>query len=368
MNEAVIIERAAALTPFGGLGETVAALLKGQTAIRPGPCFDVAAACAPFADVRLRNLRHCAAHLAKSLDLGTLDHRSTVFVNGSAKGDIHSLEEVVEGGAAAVDVSPFLDIQTRQAYEALHFQPGRTISISNACASGAIALELAKELLEDGRCGAAVLFGIESICKFVATGFSALSALSPSGARPFDKRRDGLSLGEAAVLAVISRRAPQPGDIIVSGAGSSNDANHRTGPSRTGEGLYRAACEALRDASIGPADVGAVKCHGTATLYNDAMEAKAIYRLFGDTCPPCVSFKGAMGHTSGAGSLVEILIAAQCLKRKTLPPTARYAQHGVDEPIAVSNTTQTVGKPTALCLSAGFGGVNAAVVVKEAGG
>jgi 3-oxoacyl-(acyl-carrier-protein) synthase len=114
-----------------------------------------------------------------------------------------------------------------------------------------------------------------------------------------------------------------------------------------------------------PREIGAVKCHGTATLYNDAMEAKAIHRLFGEKCPPCVSFKGAIGHTSGAGSLLEILLASLCLKKRLLPPTAGYKQHGVEEDIAVSAKPQPVEKATALCLSAGFGGVNAAAIIRE---
>jgi 3-oxoacyl-(acyl-carrier-protein) synthase len=114
-----------------------------------------------------------------------------------------------------------------------------------------------------------------------------------------------------------------------------------------------------------PEQIGAVKCHGTATPYNDAMEAKALHLLFGDTYPPCVSLKGALGHLSGAGSLIEICIVAECLKRRHLPPTKGYNTHGVDEPIPVSAKTQRIDIPSVLCLSAGFGGLNAAVIIQE---
>jgi 3-oxoacyl-[acyl-carrier-protein] synthase I len=211
-----------------------------------------------------------------------------------------------------------------------------------------------------------LVFGFDAISRFVATGFNSLAALSPSGARPFDAARDGLTIGEGAAIALLTYREPYRDDIIIAGAGSSNDANHRTGPSRTGDGLFRAARAALHDAALRPADIGGIKCHGTATKYNDAMEAKAIVGLFGEAVPPCFSVKGALGHTSGAGSLVEILIAAECLRRRLVPPTAGFSILGVDEQIPVSASPQRLNANTMLCLSAGFGGINAAVVLTEA--
>jgi 3-oxoacyl-[acyl-carrier-protein] synthase-1 len=237
--------------------------------------------------------------------------------------------------------------------------------VSNACASGAIGVEIAAELLVSGRFENAVLFGFDSVTRFVATGFHALSALSPLGARPFDARRDGLTLGEGAGIAVVTYREPFRDDIIVAGAGSGNDANHRTGPSRTGDGLLRAARAALHDADMPPTAIGAIKCHGTATNYNDAMEAKAIFSLFNENIPPCFSIKGAIGHTSGAGSLLEICVAAGCLRRRRVPPTFGYSVLGVDEPVPVSASAQQLSQSSILCLSAGFGGINAAVVIRS---
>jgi 3-oxoacyl-[acyl-carrier-protein] synthase-1 len=262
---------------------------------------------------------------------------------------------------------PLLSSQADYVKAACSIPACQTIVVSNACASGAIGVEVAAELLSRSRFENAVLFGFDSVTRFVATGFSALSALSPGGARPFDARRDGLTLGEGACIAVLSSRAPFRDDIVVAGAGSSNDANHRTGPSRTGDGLHRAAQAALRDAGMRASSVGAVKCHGTATNYNDAMEAKAIFSLFGEEIPPCFSIKGAIGHTSGAGSLLELCVAAECLRRRRVPPTCGYAEHGVDEPIPVSASAQQLFQQSILCLSAGFGGINAAVVLSAGG-
>ena len=121
----------------------------------------------------------------------------------------------------------------------------------------------------------------------------------------------------------------------------------------------------MNDAGRLPDDIGTIKCHGTATPYNDAMEAKAINRLCSDHPPPCFSVKGAIGHTSGAGSLIEILLAEEFLRSKTIPPTANFTIPDADASIPVSGKTTTFSIPSILCLSAGFGGLNAALLLEE---
>jgi 3-oxoacyl-[acyl-carrier-protein] synthase-1 len=364
MSEPVVLQQYQALTALGRLETTVEGLLAGRSGIREGPCYGVPVKWAPFPDKSRRTLDTCAEHLLAAVDTSVLEPRKTLFIFCAAKGDLRGLDspEALQSGEAP---PALLATQATKVRGMLGLDFGRSLVVSNACASGTIALEVASELLCERTFDHAVLFGCDPVSRFVATGFMALGALSAGVAKPFDKARDGLTLGDGAVVAIVSRRDPQPGDIVVAGLGSSNDANHRTGPSRTGEGLHRAAAAAVADAGMDPAELGAVKCHGTATVYNDAMEAKAIHRLFGGNMPPCASLKGALGHSSGAGSLVEVLIAAECLKRRVLPPTAGYADHGVDEPVPIAGTTQTIERPAVLCLSAGFGGVNAAAVVKE---
>jgi 3-oxoacyl-[acyl-carrier-protein] synthase-1 len=319
---------------------------------------------APFQDERCRHLDFAASVLGQTIDFKELDPASTVFIFCCAKGDISALEN----RGPDKNQSHFLPLPGAQAQYAQNMLiPGcpRTITISNACASGAIAVETAKELLENGAFAHAVVFGFDSISRFVATGFFSLNALSPTAARPFDVSRDGLTLGEGACIALLTKRTPYSGDVCIQGAGTSNDANHRTGPSRTGDGLLRAARAALIDAHITAIEIGAVKCHGTATAYNDAMEAKALSALFDKNIPVCCSVKGAIGHTSGAGSLLEIILAAEFLKRHMLPPTAGFSSLGVEEAVPVSSEPQAFDMNTLLCLSAGFGGVNAAVVLRE---
>jgi 3-oxoacyl-[acyl-carrier-protein] synthase-1 len=361
----IVIEQSAVITPFGKLHETVDRLLAGESRITPGPFFGVPAACAPFQDESLRDVRAAASALFSQVDWGAVNTENTAFIYCCAKGDIRAIEAAACREPGLTLPSPLLDAQAGTVSGLLPFRPRRIMAISAACASGAIGIEVATELLREGACRTAVLFGLDVISRFVMTGFHSLTALSAQGARPFDSRRNGLTLGDGAGCAVLSIREPSAGECFVAGAGSSNDANHRTGPSRTGEGLYRAAIAALADSRLTPEEIGAVKCHGTATPYNDAMEAKALHRLFGEQCPPCASFKGSLGHMSGAGSLVETLLSGLCLRKRLLPPTAGYEMHGVDEEIGIAPRAQPIVKPAILCLSAGFGGLNAAVVIRE---
>jgi 3-oxoacyl-[acyl-carrier-protein] synthase-1 len=287
---------------------------------------------------------------------------STVFIYCAAKGDIRT----IDNGVSAHDYpSPLLSLQAQQITKIVGIKPARTISISNACASGAAGVEIAKEFLEQGMFSSAILFGFDSISEFVATGFNALGALSPERALPFDSARNGLTLGEGVALAIFHADPKRRCDAVVVGAGSSNDANHRTGPSRTGDGLYRAIVSATKDAGDQQYAIGAVKCHGTATPYNDAMEAKAIKSFFSDNIPPCFSLKGALGHTSGGGSLMELLLSVHLLKKRIAPPTAGFTNLGVEEPVPVSSSCQKISGDSMLCLSAGFGGLNSAVIIKE---
>jgi 3-oxoacyl-[acyl-carrier-protein] synthase I len=365
LTESVVLESGKVYCALGSLEETADALLRGCCALQPGPAFDLPVAHAPFPDLKMRHLDTALDRLSVSMKsrLETLPPHETLFVYCCAKGDLRAFDPSNE--RSDVPVSPLLDDQARYAARRLGLSPARTMVVSSACASGAVGLETAKELLETGTFNHAVLFGFDVQSRFVVSGFHSLNALSPEGARPFDKTRNGLTLGDGAALALLSFRKPQPGECFIAGAASSNDANHRTGPSRTGDGLYRAAAAALADAGIGPSEISAVKCHGTATAYNDAMEAKAIYRLFSSDTIPCFSLKGAIGHTSGAGSLIEVLLSDAFLKRRAAPPTAGYQEHGIDEPLHITRSATKLQGDCILCLSAGFGGLNAAIVLRE---
>ncbi len=364
MNTSVRFTNFRIETSLGCFTATTERLFAGDSAIMDSSSYGLDVPMAQFPNQSLRFLGNAVKKIFGDVVMPPADE--SLFIYAAAKGDLSQLSGTYWNSDFCADaVSPRLDLQAEKVCELIGWQPARTITVSCACASGAIAIETAVAALEDNRYKYAVIFGFDPISGFVATGFNSLSALSPDGARPFDKTRTGLTLGECAALLILSGGEPENGDIVVAGCGTSNDANHRTGPSRDGSGLSRAVNSALVDALLLPSDIGAIKCHGTATPYNDAMEAKAMFTIFGDKIPPMVSTKGALGHMSGGGALAEIILATEFLRRKSIPPTKGFTERGVDEAVSISSSIQQFENPYVLCLSAGFGGINAAVILSE---
>lgn len=364
----VVINNSSFYTPLGNSDSTIDSLIAGASAVSQDSLFDVSLPFAQFKNKNYRNLISVFNEISANLDVSICDPKSTVIIYASAKGDLSGLEKsfLSKNNLDNNSISPLLDNQVEVISDILGFKNSHSIVISNACASGQVALETAKELLEDKTFKFAIVVGFDSLSKFTVSGFNSLSALSTTkGAKPFDKNRDGLTMGECAGAVVLELKNPEKNDICIAGAGSSNDANHRTGPSRTGDGLYNAMLESLKDAKVSKDSIAAIKCHGTSTNYNDAMEAKALYSLFENSCPPAVSLKGALGHMSGGGSLVEVLIGAKLLYKNNIPPTANFETLGVDEPISISNKQQKIEGKILLCLAAGFGGLNSALVLER---
>lgn len=235
--------------------------------------------------------------------------------------------------------------------------------VSNACVSGAQALIEGAEMLLDRDAESALVVGADALTPFVAQGFQSLQAVSPSGARPFDRARDGLSLGEAGAAALLALHGNGPRLI---GWGAANDANHISGPSRDGSGLALAIERAL--AGIDKAGVIAICAHGTGTRFNDAMEARAFHNAFGANPPPVFGIKGAIGHSMGAAGLVEAIVSARVAESGIIPPTAGYA--GGDDEYAldvVHGAARDVGPGIVLSTNSGFGGMNTALVFAPAG-
>ena len=240
--------------------------------------------------------------------------------------------------------------------------PVRCVSL--ACTSGVAAMALGAELIRNDRADAVFVIGVDILSDFVVAGFHSLKSIDPAGCRPFGQGRRGLSPGEAAAAIVLTRANLVNLDLLrVLGWGTSNDANHLTGPSRDGRGLSLAIERALAHAHVKPGDVGYINAHGTGTPYNDAMESLAVQTVFGKAPPPISSTKGLTGHTLGAAGVIESLICLQALETGLLPGTA-----GLDIPDAAAPSslllTPLQGSPPtiALNINAGFGGVNAAIL------
>jgi len=241
-----------------------------------------------------------------------------------------------------------------------------------ACASGTAAVALAADWVRSGAADVVVAGGTDILCRFVLAGFNSLRATAEE-ARPFDRDRRGLVLGEGAAVVVIeaadhaARRGAMPLARVL-GSGAAADAVHMTAPDREGRGAARAMMAALDDADLAPRDVDFVSAHGTGTLYNDAMEAVALRRVFDRDGPPIDSIKGAIGHTLGAAGAIEAVLCTLVLAEGLVPPTAGLTT--VDEACAgldlVAGEARAHPARVALSTSSGFAGANAALVLGRA--
>ena len=258
--------------------------------------------------------------------------------------------------------------QALDVMDALGFS-GPVSIISNACASGSNAIGHAFEMVRSGQYTRAISGGYDSISQLVFAGFDSLQALSPTGARPFHLRRDGLTLGEgAAVLCLeeldsaLNRGARIHGEIL--GYGSATDVSHLTQPHPDGDAAVATMQAACKMGRVGPRDIGYLNAHGTGTLLNDSSEARAIARWAGDDARnlPVSSTKAGIGHLLGAAGAIEAVVCLMALAGQWLPP-----QGPTDEvdpncnfPLVVSPQDREFS--LALSNSFGFGGANASLL------
>lgn len=282
-------------------------------------------------------------------------------------GEIELLERAADKGSeVSASCLPNLCLKIEQL---LGFPQGQGTVVSAACASGSVAIALAAERIRLGLLKSALIVACDSVSEFVLAGFNSLMALDKSGARPFDKLRLGLSLGDGAAFMVLmssdyARENHIPVLAEVAGWGMSDDANHITGPSRDGSGLASAIQGAIKTASISAKDVGFISAHGTGTLYNDAMEMQAFKKVFsGPTA--MYGIKGAIGHTLGAAGLIEAGVAVHALRQSAIPPTVGLSEPDTEAFGWVSSQPRAIAGKYALCVNAGFGGINAAICLKK---
>ncbi|MBQ2521247.1 MAG: beta-ketoacyl synthase [Bacteroidales bacterium] len=243
--------------------------------------------------------------------------------------------------------------------------PNPPLVVSNACISGLAALLQAQRMLQLGLCDVAVVAGADVHSIFTISGFQSLGALSASPCRPFDVARDGMNLGDGAACLVLcaGEEVPEGAWELVCGA-VRNDANHISGPSRTGEGSYNCLRAVLAECSVD--ELALVSVHGTATRYNDEMESVALSRAGLSELPVC-AFKGCFGHTMGAAGILESILCMLALDEGVIPPTPGYADPGVSFPMNVCVASRSTPKRAFVKMLSGFGGCNAAMLFRKNG-
>lgn len=367
MKEKVYVRASNILT---GLGETIeenaTKMLTGETAVRKVEDIHYStelffASRVPFNEKEYtdNDFTRFEAFLIHSVGKALLQfdpdlgNSRTILIISSTKGNIDQLEQGkrIRLTDAASWIATF--------HKAAH----RPLVISNACISGGVALLTAKRLIESGVFDHAVVTGADILSRFVVSGFQSFKALASGPCRPFDAGRDGLSLGEGAGTIILSKSAPEGERIVLTGGGISNDANHISGPSRNGEGLFLAVRSALQEAgtSLIPDYISG---HGTATLYNDEMESKAL-NLAGLSHIPLNSFKGFLGHTLGAAGIIEAALGLWSMQNKCLIPSFGYSEHGVSQPLNIIQYKDHRTISSFLKTASGFGGCNSALIFEK---
>ena len=366
------------ITPLGfSVEENFAAVMAGRSELRryeslwnlPFPCFvslipdavldsafdaEVAKEKLPFTSItKFEKITLLSA--VKAVKQSNIDPNSdrVVFILSSTKGNVSLLSDETP------DLERVTPAHTARVIADYFQNPNMPITVSNACISGLCAQIEAFRCLKSGQYDTAVVIGADVLSPFIVSGFQSLKALSDEQCRPFSANRKGLNLGEAAATVVYSV-APDADDGWRMLAGAvRNDANHISGPSRTGEGSFRALQSVLQESDLTANELACLNVHGTSTLYNDEMEAIAINRA-GLADVPVNAMKGYYGHTLGAAGILETLLTMRALEDGKVPATRGFDELGVSAPVRVTSQTIDTEKFAFVKLLSGFGGCNAA--------
>lgn len=291
----------------------------------------------------------------------------TAFILSTTKGNISllknesTLPEGVYLSKLAQKLADFFGFKTKP------------IVISNACVSGVMAISVAKNMILAGKYKDAFVIAGDEISEFVISGFNSFQAIGSEPCKPYDKNRNGINLGEATAALYITSCHSDEGRISqidkfkfkVLGDSAINDANHISGPSRTGDGLFASIQNAMKEAKVSVKQIDFISAHGTATLYNDEMEAIAFNRMDLQNVP-LNSMKGYYGHCLGASGLLESIISMESALKNTLIPSKNFEEMGVSQDLNIIKENQTADIKYILKTASGFGGCNAAIVLEKA--
>lgn len=301
--------------------------------------------CTRFESIAIRSIRAALAECQVPLT------SRTALILSSTKGNIELLrqegnpENVMSIGKSAQKIAQAVGMTSHP------------IVVCNACISGVSAIILANRLLQAKEYDYAIVCGADVQSPFILSGFQSLKALSEEECRPFDIERLGLNLGEAAATLVIANEDAGSGAWHLRKGAVRNDAHHITNPSPTGEGCLSAIQETLRNTG---ADLAQINAHGTATMYNDQMESKAISRA-GLSDVPANALKGYFGHTMGAAGIMETILTMRSLDEGLILGTKGFEEIGVSGKVDINAAHRSTVKSDFLKIISGFGGCNGAV-------
>jgi len=250
---------------------------------------------------------------------------------------------------------------------------GPRTTTATVCSSSSASIGVAYEMIQMGLADVMVTGGSDSLCEVSYSGFSSLKLIDPESCKPFDKRRQGLVIGEGAGLLILEelghalkRNAPIRSEFL--GYGICADAYHLTAPEPNGEGVERVIRIALDHAGITPEEVDAINAHGTGTPFNDIAETRGIKKVFGERARgiPISGIKSMVGHCLGSAGGIEAVATVLTLESGIIPPTIHYE---VPDPLCDLNYTpnQSIKRDVQVALSNSFafGGNNVCLVFKK---
>jgi 3-oxoacyl-[acyl-carrier-protein] synthase-1 len=301
----------------------------------------------------------CILSASKALKDSGIDTNSAsvVFVFSTTKGNVDYLAEDLMDERCYIGESA-----TRIAK---YFGNNNTpIVASNACISGVCAQIAAVRSLLQGKYTDAIVIGCDVLSKFIVSGFQSFKALSPELCKPYDKERVGLNLGEAVGTMILTTRNCDTAQWRYVSSSNHNDANHISGPSRTGEGSFRVLSDILRE--VDADSLSCINAHGTATAYNDEMESIAIHRAGLDAIP-VNGLKGYYGHTLGAAGIIETILSMKAVDNQVVLPTKGFETTGTTYSLNISNQSRRSDKTTFIKILSGFGGSNAGIAWQKGG-
>ncbi len=357
----IVVSAMGAVTALGDLDDTWDGLLAGKTGLAPLGEFE---SLENFPVGRVADLHGALGSKDRLDNLLELVSRNvpqlspkTALIVSTTKGAVDELMNNTVGPWPGQPWDLADDLANRLG---IH---GEKTTVSAACASGTLAIINAAQRLVAKECDAVLVVGIDLLSRFVLAGFAKLQALSREPCRPFDRERQGLSLGEAAGYVLLTRQDVNqekdwPVEATLGGWGTACDAKHITAPCRHATGLIAAINQATDNGKMA---IGGINAHGTGTMFNDAMEMHGFQTLWPERQPPFHSIKGAVGHTLGAAGVIEAAIAVKSLQAGIIPPTVGLNES--DSPAAVHPEPANLTHPTILSCNSGFGGINACVVL-----
>lgn len=284
----------------------------------------------------------------------------TAFILSTTKGNISllknqtTLPEGVFLSRLAQKIADFFGFKTKP------------IVVSNACVSGVMAIAVAKNMIQAGKYKDAFVIAGDEISEFVISGFNSFQAIGTEICKPYDKNRDGINIGEATAAVYITSKPNQNEKFSFKVLGDSaiNDANHISGPSRTGDGLFASIKNAMTEAQVSAEQIDFISAHGTATIYNDEMEAIAFNRMELQHVP-LNSLKAYYGHCLGASGLLESIISMESSLKNRLIPSKNFKETGTSQPLNIIKENQPAEIKYILKTASGFGGCNAAIVLEK---